>query len=44
MLYEVITIEAADPRYRPFADRVRQMASDFQFEAIMSLISQDADL
>jgi len=44
ILEQLARIEAADPRYRPFADRVRQMASDFQFEAIMSLISQDADL
>ena len=37
-------IEALDPRYRAFAGQLRTMASAFQFDAIMSLISQDADL
>jgi signal transduction histidine kinase/CheY-like chemotaxis protein/purine-cytosine permease-like protein len=44
ILEQLDRIEAADARYRPFTERVRQMAGAFQFDAIMSLISQDADL
>ncbi len=44
ILEQLERIESADARYRPFAERVRHMASEFQFDAIMSLISQDAEL
>ncbi len=44
VLDQLDAIEAADARYRPFTHRVRTLASQFQFDAIMSLISQDADL
>ncbi|QID17443.1 response regulator [Nitrogeniibacter mangrovi] len=44
ILEQLDTIERADGRYRPFADKVRQLAGQFRFDAIMTLISQDADL
>lgn len=44
ILAQLDAIAALDPRYAPFAERVRQMATAFAFDAIMHLISQDADV
>lgn len=44
ILEGVARIEAQDPRYAPFAAQVREMAGAFQFDAIMRLISQNADV
>lgn len=43
ILEQLDAIEALDPRYAGFAAQVRTMAQAFQFDAIMRLISQDAD-
>ncbi len=44
ILDQLETIEALDARYAGFVVRVRRMANAFQFDAIMHLISQDADV
>ncbi|WP_230411800.1 hybrid sensor histidine kinase/response regulator [Denitromonas iodatirespirans] len=44
ILAQLDAIEARDARYAPFAERIRQMATAFEFDAIMHLISQDADV
>ncbi|TVT78458.1 MAG: response regulator [Denitromonas halophila] len=44
ILAQLDAIEGLDARYAPFAERIRQMATAFEFDAIMHLISQDADV
>jgi len=44
ILEQLDLIDGIDTRYRPFTSKVRTMAGQFQFDAIMNLISQDAEL
>jgi len=44
ILTQLDAIDAEDDKYRAFTDTVRALAGQFQFDTIMSLISQDADL